>query len=838
VEHSGPSAEAAGSEPPPPIPADAPSDSSTLPPPIPVSAPQTRPTTTGSGRYEPTILVVQAVKAGPQWRSLWHALTQGPILSPTCVWTRRSLAELRDWLWAAEAGLDRRRREHKRRTRANRETGAAVMGVASVVAGASAVVPTAGASTSDAGRAWFGYEDAADRSLLVPERPPCVAWDASTCDVHYSSLEALLFIDGLFIAHLLPALISAAPQPPLPTTLPRSIFSALCVEDNPRRRLALLQTLRVLAAICVADPDAQDAKWDSGAIPRVTGVQTLSPPPLPFSSFELPDLVVWCAMVIGECTVGLADVGGGSEGRVGSGGPFGPLAGSDGGYISTSNSRTPALAGVFGHIVRAHAASASTVSADGVRKLPPSALWPSDGDSKLSGGGELPYWLALHRSECVLLLRLLLSLSTNARRFQSVELSSLLPLLRVPGYASEEPPKPAPPAIGGLGAPTSNEAAEGASGNSTGSAADSSGSLYLVQYSRACARFVSATVSEASRGVVSASDSLTVAMDCDDVGLPDLASGASWRTVAHPFPSFALQARQPNGAAPILSVAVTEEAALVDPDELLVVRRAALPRSILGRAAADALFAAVSSWPPVAQRFAREDVMQVRLMLWARACFEFFASYCDGTFASCHLTPQSLVLPLLQAPSHPRLVGSTLRLLRAVLAQLPLYAPALSRHALTQAVLLTAMPPKVVGSIAQIPAAVDLNAAVPATEGVSSAYATLGIDARGGLCAEAAAILYDTHLAAHDADGYGWAELASAPPRAAARLLIDDNDTGIAAPSRGHVGYAREDRSNAVFRWTAAHARAADHSATSSSSLAPYLPAALIKELQVLKTRL
>ena len=97
---------------------------------------------------------------------------------------------------------------------------------------------------------------------------PAIVWDASTCEVAYSNLASLLRVDGLFVSHLLPALLgvgrsasengfgSLPALPRIPTSFPRSVLAMLCVEANPRRRFALLQTLRVLAAIVLPDPVA------------------------------------------------------------------------------------------------------------------------------------------------------------------------------------------------------------------------------------------------------------------------------------------------------------------------------------------------------------------------------------------------------------------------------------------------------------------------------------------------------------------------------------------------------------------------------------------------------
>lgn len=81
----------------------------------------------------------------------------------------------------------------------------------------------------------------------------------------YSSLDSLLSVEDVFIAHLLPALIALgqpagssdvgiALPPHLPNSFPTSVLASLNVETNPRRRLALLQTLRVLAAVALDDP--------------------------------------------------------------------------------------------------------------------------------------------------------------------------------------------------------------------------------------------------------------------------------------------------------------------------------------------------------------------------------------------------------------------------------------------------------------------------------------------------------------------------------------------------------------------------------------------------------
>ena len=144
------------------------------------AGPASAPAPSSSGRYEPTILVIQTAKGGPQWRNLWRVLTHGPTFSPKFVWTRDCLAELRDWLWAEEAGLDRRRRQAKRSAQARGEPGKQ-LGVASAIAGAATIAVSrspvkrvlkkdyVAPSPVDAGRAWFGYEVAPDQSHLIPD---------------------------------------------------------------------------------------------------------------------------------------------------------------------------------------------------------------------------------------------------------------------------------------------------------------------------------------------------------------------------------------------------------------------------------------------------------------------------------------------------------------------------------------------------------------------------------------------------------------------------------------------------------------------------------------------
>jgi hypothetical protein len=96
-----------------------------------------------------------------------------------------------------------------------------------------------------------------------------------------------------------------------------------------------------------------------------------------------------------------------------------------------------------------------------------------------------------------------------------------------------------------------------------------------------------------------------------------------------------------------------------DPDTRLFVSQKRPGRAILARVAAEALELGTRASPQLAQFFAREDRMS------------------------------ALVLPLLQAASHPRLVASVLRVMREVLCRVPMYHSALHRHALFQALLLT-----------------------------------------------------------------------------------------------------------------------------------------------------
>jgi hypothetical protein len=95
--------------------------------------------------------------------------------------------ELRDWLWAEEGALDRRRRQIKRIAQSRGDAGKET-GVASAIAGARVSSAPSSQLTSqlpkrhsgpknngalepvvDVGRAWFGYEDAVDQSHMVPD---------------------------------------------------------------------------------------------------------------------------------------------------------------------------------------------------------------------------------------------------------------------------------------------------------------------------------------------------------------------------------------------------------------------------------------------------------------------------------------------------------------------------------------------------------------------------------------------------------------------------------------------------------------------------------------------
>lgn len=158
-----------------------------------------------------------------------------------------------------------------------------------------------------------------------------------------------------------------------------------------------------------------------------------------------------------------------------------------------------------------------------------------------------------------------------------------------------------------------------------------------------------------------------------------------------------------------------------------------------------------------------------------------------------------------------------------MLPQIPTYASALSRHAFTQAVLLTALPPAVSAS---------LEEERSSTDGDSDAFAILGVSP--GLCADAVALLQESHLAEYDDASCGWLEFASAPARTAARLLVDAADTGVPEGAvHAPEGSASARRSNsAAFQWSSQDARAASLAATASSSLAPFLPPALIRALQ------
>ncbi len=112
-----------------------------------------------------------------------------------------------------------------------------------------------------------------------------------------------------------------------------------------------------------------------------------------------------------------------------------------------------------------------------------------------------------------------------------------------------------------------------------------------------------------------------------------------------------------------------------DPDSLLLVNLALLPRATLGRAAVEALFVMLRAWPSASVLLVREDVVSAS------------------------------VLPLLQTRTHPRLVASMLQFLRLFFPRAPLYHAALSRHGLFQAILLTAETPRSSAASSQAQAA-------------------------------------------------------------------------------------------------------------------------------------
>ena len=784
---------------------------------------------------------MQAAKGGTQWRGLWRALTHGPVLSPSVVWTRSCLFELRDWLWEEEAGLDRRRRQAKRNAQARRDAGretgvaSAVVGAAALAGGAAGSRPTSRQPKKsvpdaprtvgvDVGRAWYGYEDSADQSHLVPDTrvaagaPPTVPWDHETCQVTYATLDNMLCIDGLYISHLLPALLSAGLKsaasdvetteapPRIPPSFPRRTLAALTVEANPRRRFALLQTLRVLASCVLSDPcgpgeiigresfgvaDVRSQLFalalsrladvvtvDSAAIPRVMGIAaSAASPAMEAAAFDDADgLVDWCLATAARCTVGIADAGP----------SFGAVAGVDGGYTAVMAADAPVPAAVFGHTVRARVAVAAPGQSDAGafsgRGLPPSVLWPPAGEAAgLAGGGEHPYWLALLRQECVLLLRLLLNRRSAAVRLSRSRegFTALLQLLQLSAEAPEE--APAPRSRQPAAQPPDDDAAPASPAYAplASTTVDDGGVSEVLQaYSRAC-KMLSAPSPSFAGGLLTSTDVLAVSTACWDVGLTGRAQTGGRTSQVSPFPSSVGGSTAP--------AALWQESIITDPDVTLVLNHRLLKRSTLGRAAAEALLAATKAWAPACRVFAREDAMQ------------------------------ALVLPLLLAPRHPRVVGIALQLLRVVLPQIPLYVASLTRHALTQAVLLTALPPPL-GAVLEGEAS-DTN---------DEAYAYLGLTP--GLCADAAALLHETHLAEYDDVANGWVEIASAPPRAAARLLVDAPDTGVPASTSTAVGL---ERTNATaFRWTAQTAKATFQASTSSSALAPFLPPALIRVLQ------
>lgn len=505
---------------------------------------------------------------------------------------------------------------------------------------------------------------------------------------------------------------------------------------------------------------ADFAKMDPLAIPLISGASTaVSFRPIDPAAFdEATGIIEWCVHTLAMCSVGLADTGGES---------FGIIAGPDG-AVSSSPVAYPVVASVFGHVVRAHASKRDT----GVSST--SALWPSASEAVgLVGGGDQPYWLALLRQECLILLRLLVNRRSLAMRFGNTDrgIVALLQLMQLPPGTAEE--APAPRALASSLRTVQEDSPNVELAVEMPVAVDTSGMIDVVN------AYVRIRSNQNATPVPSSV--LAVPVSCLDVGLPSDVSGVIGKAgpvslVAFPYPS--------SFSCPASMLQSRDEAVIFDPDAMLILNHHLLPRAALGRAAAEALQAAIRTWPCIAKRFAREDIMQ------------------------------ALILSLMHAPQHPRIIGVTLQLLRLVLPQIPMYNHVLDRHAFPQALLLT-----------------SLSSSLGADQGGTDGYASLGFDV--GLCADAAALLHEYHLCAYDELSCGWLELSNAPPRSAARFLVDATDVDLPLPQAASACNGGFTRSNATtFQWSSQDAKSASRAAIASSSLAPFLPPSLIRILQ------
>ena len=657
--------------------------------------------------------------------------------------------------------------------------------------------------------------------LTVPT--PAVGWDAGAFGVTFRALADCHSTEGLYIAPLIRELSTStagertaapevfpAPSRPPPAS-PTFLALAAASEANPRRRLACLHALRLLASASLPQLDAATA--DARALSRMFPVPGATKAHLLLTpdAFVSREVVSSLLAVVAGANAGLRDVA-----------VSAPLGGADAAVVAALSADAPFVveapagtrvdgddsdsaynftAGAPGGVGGVTGTRSAQVSWRGrrVRLL---------GDAPRSVAGEAAHWQYLWRQEALLTLRVLLALPANARTFAALPdaPAALLPLLVVPpGHASEPPERCADEAAAGGGGGDG----EGAGGGkplpaalqaATTGAILAATSSPLLQRPIAChdAGVALQAALQSARNPfspASASTSTPASPPPATGGNPFCASPATpaggnpfAAAAAPPVPSNPFAAASPPPAPPAAPPAATGGGGgsgllmalvgepLLDPDTALAVPQVRADAPVVARLAAEALAAALAAWPPAAAVFATPDAAQ------------------------------ALVLPLLQAPEHPRVVALVLRLLRAVVRGTPGFAPAWEAHGLFPALLLTAQR----GS----------TYTPPAPGARRTVFREVG---EGGLCADAVELLAALHLAGHDARVAGWTSFITAPPATAAALLA------ARPPGESDLVPAGERSRRLVGGVVAA---GAEGDADAGSALAPFLPASLIALLR------
>jgi hypothetical protein len=737
---------------------------------------------------KPAPLILQS--AGDRnWYGFWHAIFLA-VLNAKHVWTKFSLSECRLQLWMIVAILEKNRRIRKRLKLSSLMIGTS-KSKALVSKSSSRIITSSETGTSDVSKPLFSskpvpltidslnvYSPFQSANPLIPSLSNENiehSWDVSAVSVNYRSRTSLLVVDGIFLAYILTPLEHAAYQL-------SSYFEEK--EESLLPNLSVLKNTVILPATFL--------------IALLHHISSEMNPRRLYIVLHVLRLVVQ-SIVLSQNT------------------EFCPIGGGLTAQQVIENHQIIPIVAKFLCDINAEA-NDTCVATVGTRVGGESVAIMNFGNSvKLSRPSR--HWLQLWRQEIVLLMQYLLKFSTQALFLSSISFgtASLLPLLIVPADECR-----------GFSDSISNP---------------------VVQFEElTSARKTASTLAMTNAlrpGSYTVNGILTFPRACYDVHLGDKeVRGAEQPGGGYSASSFGKRSEKN------LSFGYVGEI-IPDVDVALVVSQAHISPQKIAVIAAKALLNGVCSSQAVASALAREDSIQL------------------------------IVLSLLQSPQQlPLALQAILKLLRSLLPRTTLYAPALYQHGLYHALLLlTASPAEleelssrnlgdgisedqssiggrtqlVSGSVALFSSNRSFmnqdNASQSGTSiTVNTASTPFGSLGQGGMTEEIAYILYENHLVDFDNKAAGWIESSYASSLVAALLSIEEDSqkstAGAAlaspvpetpnAPDLSIYGASGGLKSRSVFDQNSGPSsifEAVEETPEKASSLAPFLPLALIQLL-------